>query len=280
MGKRLVNKAVEEKILSNSEKEVLLSSGFTPMQIVTIISKRFDSAGKRGIEYIVEELSNNKDINLSIAKQIAKYLSAYNATIVTTNADETLENTKPLNDRKVIKSFVDYDDENNRDYSFIHLHGSISEPENMVFTSEDYAKAYSVERIFGIKLKKLMDYKWTILFVGYGVSEFELIRYFLNDDDSKDRRLFMLDGYLYKDLIKYEFDKEYFKSLGIYLLPYSREKDNYNALINVLKKWDKIVETKTFASTSRKVSIINKIVSNMPTDENVQIIEKLVNNNE
>ncbi|MCR5422518.1 MAG: SIR2 family protein [Bacilli bacterium] len=251
LGKKLADRAVEKGLISLSEKEILLGGGFTPMQIVTILTKKFDdNLLGTGKDQVIEELSINVDEDSKTALQLAEYLSAYNATIVTTNADESLEKQPPLIDRMVLKNFREYESNKFRKFSIIHLHGSISEPKGMVFTSEEYAKAYNIIDTFGNKLKDLFDYPWTILFIGYGVAEFELLRYFLKFKDDKARRMFMLDGYLAKDRIKYDFDVEYYKSLGIYLLPYSREKDNYRALLKALRAWDKDVKTKTMAGSA------------------------------
>ena len=277
LARDLVNKCVENDVVSLSEQEILLSGSFSPMQIVTIASKRLDKIKKNlGIKSIVKELKRKKGVNKDISKRIALCLANYYSPIITTNADQSLELNDVLTDRAVLDSFLrytkDYDD-----LSIIHLHGSVVEPENMVFTSEQYARAYTFDEDFGKRLNDLFKNKdWTILFLGYSVGEFELLRYFLKKKGST-RKLFMLSGYLDKDLIKLDFDEEYFGSLGITLLPYSREKEDYQALITVLEKWDEDVRKKTLASSLAKKNIIDRITKNRPTDVNVEKIEKMVN---
>ena len=148
----------------------------------------------------------------------------------------------------------------------------------MVFTSKQYAKSYTVDEDFGQKLKELFQNDWTILFIGYGVAEFELIRYFLKKSSGKDRKLFLLEGYLAKDqTIKYQFDCDYYDSLGITLIPYSREKEDYQGMINVLKEWNKTVQTKTFAGSIVKENAIKSIVAKEPTEESIQALITMVN---
>ena len=280
LAKKLAQLAVDSHDLTLSEREVLLSGEFTPMQIITVLCKRFDSKKPdSGIEKVITELSIDVKEDQKIAMKIAKYLSAYNAPIVTTNADESLEKQEPLNDRLRLYNFMDFDFEKFHNYSIIHLPGSVRNKKGMVFTSEQYAEAYNVENDFGRKLKKLFEKGWTILFIGYGVSEFELLRYFLKFKDDKVRRMFILDGYLAKDKIKYEFDKEYYESLGIYLLPYSREKNDYKQMLAVLKSWDKDVKTKTLASSIVKEEAIKNITSQMPFAESVEALVRMVNKN-
>ena len=276
LGKKLADHSPRD-VISLSQKSVLFSSGFTPMQIVTILSRRLDKKEKGlGLKKVVEELSIEVTEKEDVALKIAGYLAAYNATIITTNADKSLEKT-PLDGWQVFNSFEEFP----MDYKglpLIHLHGSIEKPSEMVFTSEKYAEKYDVESAFGKKLWDFLRMKqWTILFVGYGVSEFELLRYFINFKNDSTRRMFMLSGYLEKDSIKYEFDSEYFKSLGIYLLPYSREENDYMSLLNVLEKWDKTVKTKTYAGSTRAEEIVESITSLPPTKESAEIIIKKVN---
>lgn len=277
LARDLVNKCVENDELSLSQKEILLSGSFSPMQIVTIASKRLDNVKKNlGIKSIVKELKKKKGMNKDVSNSIALCLANYYSPIITTNADQSLELNDALTDRAVLDSFFRYTKDYN-DLSIIHLHGSVKEPKDMVFTSEEYAKAYSFDEDFGKRLIDLFNSKdWTILFLGYSVGEFELLRYFLKKK-GPTRKLFMLSGYLDKDLIKLDFDTEYFDSLGITLLPYSREKEDYRALVTVLEKWDEDVRGKTMASSLAKKNIIDRITKNRPTDVNVEIIEKMVN---
>ena len=278
LGKKLADVAVKKHLMSLSEEEVLLSGLFQPMQIVSVACDRLDKNGFYSADYIRSELSDKKCSEVLILDKISKYLSAFNSTIVTTNADNSLDNSRHLSDMVQLKSFINY----TNDYylhSIIHLHGSVDEPDNLVFTSEKYAKSYNIENKFGEKLRELLRNNPTILFIGYGNSEFELIKYFLSLKNNKERKMFMLEGYLDKDTIKYNFDKIYFDSLGITLLPYSREKDNYLALLKVLKKWSTEVSEKTFAGSINRVDYINGLLSNKPNDVSIDAVERLVNKN-
>lgn len=277
LGEKLTRIAVEDDAMTLSEKEVLLTGNFTPMEIVTIASKKLDIKGKRkGIDYTIDELNAKVIENKKISNRIAKYLAAYNAPIITTNADTSLDENKYLMDRYPLIDFLEYNPGPHNNLSLIHLHGCVSNPESMIFTSEQYAKAYRVDSDFGRKLSDLFNDEWVILFLGYGITEFELLRYFLKDKNNEVKRLFMVDGYLEKDSTKYNLDKEYFNSLGIKLLPYSREKNDYLGLIDVLKSWDKDVRKRTLAGSINRKNAIESIISQPPTKEGVKIIEQMV----
>lgn len=279
LAKKLVERGAKEKLISLSEKEVLLCSNFSSMEIVTIMSHKFDLVRQgQGVDCIIEELTSSK-INKRLKNRISKYLSNYSAPIITTNADDSLETSKALSDRSVVNDFTKYDPNEHDRLSIIHLHGSIKQKSSMIFTSEQYAKAYTIDEPFGQKLTQLFnDKSWVILFLGYGIHEFELLRYFLKQNSGGSKRLFFLQGYLDKDYIKYELDKEYYLSLGIQLLPFSRERNDYCELIEVLKKWNKEIMTRTFVNSSVKNDNINYFVNRKPTKESIKIIEGMLKN--
>ena len=74
-----------------------------------------------------------------------------------------------------------------------------------------------------------------------------MLRYFIKIRNEDGSNLFLLNGYLNSETLKYELDKEYFSSLGIKLIPFSREKNDYSQLIYILKKWDYIIRKSTLA---------------------------------
>lgn len=279
LGSILIDKAIEEGIITYSEKETLLNGGFSPMEIVTIMTNKFDTNRKdSGVEHIINELSNDKNKNKRLSNRIAKYLSTYNSLVITTNADTSLDGTKYFKDRYILNDFTKFKRGPHNFFSLIHLHGCIKEPESLVFTSEQYAKAYTIGSTFGQNLSSLFnDNEWVILFLGYGVAEFELIRYFIKDKNTDVKRLFLVQGYLEKDDVKRNLDDDFYNSLGIRLLPYSREKHDYMGLVDVLQSWDKDVRKRTLAGSITRQKVIDDIVSQPPTKESVIIINNMVN---
>ena len=278
LARDLANVACYERIISFSEREVLLDKNYNPQKVISIIVKKFDDQnqkGKAGIDYLAGLLRNYNGRDSKLELRIAKYLSNYNAVIVTTNADESLEGTEYFKDRKVLYSMSDFN-VNYKDYSFVHIHGSAKKPDSMVFTSEKYAEIYSFESEVGKKIKELLNGEWTILFIGYGISEFELLRYFIKKEKGP-QRLFKIDGYFYKDKEKLELDKIYYESLGVKLLPFSREKDDFRGLIKLLKKWNSEIERRTFGPSLRREVIINEILNKKPVDENIHTINEMIN---
>lgn len=278
LGSILIDKAIEEGAITYSEKDTLLNGGFSPMEIVTVVTNRFDSNCKgSGAAHIINELSDNKNKNQKLSNKIARYLSAYNSPVITTNADTSLDGSKYFADRIKLNDFADFKPGPHNSLSLIHLHGCIKEPNSLVFTIEDYSRFYNIGSTFGQNLSSLFDNKWTILFLGYGVAEFELLRYFIKYKNTDVKRLFLVQGYLNKDVVKRNLDDEFYNSLGIKLLPYSREKRDYLGLVDVLRSWDNDVRKRTLAGSITKQKIVDDIFSQPPTKESVTIINNIVN---
>lgn len=280
LGNTLTNILAEKRYISISEKEILESGVFKPSEVVTITTGIFDTNNEKGLEYVIKELSLERIDNQKNLNNISRFLARYNSLILTTNADTSLENNRHLRKRVILNDLTKYNPEEHNSLSIIHIHGSIKEPSTMVFTSDQYGRAYNVDSEFGKKLKELFNSNWTILFIGYGVNEFELIRYFLNDKNKDLKRLFLLEGYLTKDIVKYDLDRQYYDSLGITLVPFSREKYDYSSLIKVLAKWDKAVRTRTVASSLTKKKIIDDIFMKKPNESNAKKVLDMVNKNE
>lgn len=277
LAKKLLDKCESEDKITKSQKAVLMSDSFDSMQRVTIACDKLGD-NTNGLKHVVDILSEevvDKDKKKKL-NEISRYLASYNCPIITTNADLSLDNTKEFKNRLILPSFINWN-ENYNYLSLIHLHGSIAEPENMIFTSQGYAKAYRVkDKEFGEKLYKLLKNEKTILFIGYGMQEFMLIQYFISDVSKGVPNRFLLKGYLEKDKLAEEFDREYYKSLGIELISYSTEKKGYDALISVLKKWNHTIKTETMAHRKIK-DIICKICSEEPNPQSIELLEGLLN---
>lgn len=124
----------------------------------------------------------------------------------------------------------------------IHLHGSISKIESIVASSLDYIKLYgNSEKID--KLKQILDGQ-TVVFVGYGLEELELLELIVRSSNesekngSSSRKFFNLLPLLTHEHEVFELLKIYYEDqLGITLLPYSRDNEDYRAIIKVIDSW-------------------------------------------
>jgi hypothetical protein len=126
----------------------------------------------------------------------------------------------------------------------VHLHGSISSESTMVVTTKDYLEHYDNKNVQEF-LEELFKKK-TVLFIGYGLEEAEILEHILRRgtvNKTRDKRRFMLQGFylsqkpLYENLHRY-----YENSFGVHLLGFVRDHENYNQLERIVKIWaEKII---------------------------------------
>lgn len=121
----------------------------------------------------------------------------------------------------------------------VHLHGAISRPETMVVTTRTYLEHYDHENVQHF-LRELFAKK-TVLFIGYGLEETEILEHILRRgavESTRDRRRFALQGYfrsqepLYKKLHQY-----YEKSFGVHLIGFVRDHKDYAQQEAIIRDW-------------------------------------------
>lgn len=128
----------------------------------------------------------------------------------------------------------------------VHLHGAISKPETMIVTTKDYLEHYDHEKV-KVFLGELFEKK-TILFLGYGLEEAEILEHILRRGSVKptsDRRRFVLQGFFLSQKPLYENLHTYYeKSFGVHLLGFVRDHENYKRLEAIIKTWANQIEVR------------------------------------
>ena len=206
---------------------------------------------------IANLIAEKKRYNLNLTKHIKgknksdtvyKAINDTGCPCVTTNYDEMLEpsfledkngsTTAPLNRvyerRKFDKELL------SKPGTVVHLHGSVSKPDTMIVATNDYLKHYDCK-----KVKNLLDAlfsKHTVLFLGYGLEEAEILEHILRKGHAKKKNgaetMFALQGffgtqkYLYESLYNY-----YKKSFGVQLLGFLRDNEDYKCQERIIKEW-------------------------------------------
>lgn len=203
--------------------------------------------------YVLElrKYLNDKEGNSGIFE----YLNQIGCVCVTTNYDELL-NPRFLqtNDGSTTTSPVlRISDKNefhasylNQPGTVIHLHGFVCKPETMVVTTKQYLEHYDNDTVKHF-LGELFEKK-TILFIGYGLEEAEILEHILRRGNVRDTQIktrFALQGFfqsqdpLYRKLYNY-----YQKSFGVHLIGFIRDHNNYNQLEIISKTWAEQIEVK------------------------------------
>lgn len=121
----------------------------------------------------------------------------------------------------------------------IHLHGAVTDQETMIVTTREYLTHYD-DRFVQEFLGDLFARK-TVLFIGYGLEEAEILEHILRRagvSDSAERKRFVLQGYylsqepLYENLHSY-----YRRSFGVHVIGFVRDHKDYKQQEAIFDDW-------------------------------------------
>jgi len=199
------------------------------------------------------ELENSfiPDEEHSPYRDIYQQLYGLRGLFITTNADEHFD-LRFNKDRIVYKNFQPNDIDPTKLY---HIHGSIRERESLVFTLPGYIDRYRDDSFIQF-LKQIFESR-TVLFVGYGMNEFELLDFIITKYGSVDSRemkhFILLAFYAGEEDTALKFEEYYYKKMGISVIPYQKDQNGHNQLYDVIKDWNsKINQTSTYLYDSYK----------------------------
>ncbi len=213
------------------------------------------------------ESDGNKENEYNIYKEIFG-LRGIN---ITTNADKHFhklfnEANRIFEEKDLIASFIDRG-------NLYKIHGSQDQRESLVFTISQYIQRYNNKNFRGFLHKIFSDY--TILFLGYGMSEFELLDFLITKYDSpnKSKHYTLLPFYSGEENLL-DFEQSYYNPMGIQVIGYEKDEKGYNQLYNVLQKWNKEI---TLSYTYVSYKEIDDLVNNLEI-ENIPKILQLIKN--
>lgn len=123
----------------------------------------------------------------------------------------------------------------------IHLHGTYLEPSSMVVSLKDYIAHYADERVQAFLSEMFRNY--TVLFVGYGLAELEVLDHIVRSNESLTKgaakeRHFLLYAQRSTESVQTEFMKHFFRDqCGVQVIPYCIDSKGYRELVEVFKAW-------------------------------------------
>lgn len=123
----------------------------------------------------------------------------------------------------------------------IHLHGSYVEPGSMVVSLKDYIEHYADSRVQSFLADMFRSY--TVLFVGYGLAELEVLDYVIRSNESLRAnvgapRHFLLYPYRSSESAQRQFIERFFRDqCGVQVIPYCIDMKGYGELVDVFKSW-------------------------------------------
>ena len=223
-------------------------------------------------------------------KLIKKYkiydaLYSFNSIYITTNYDNYLDEIikKPIPESEIkinskdesqislnkekIKGKVFYQKEdilisNLENGNLIHFHGSMNDEKNLIMTIVEYMNHYKYDDKPACLLQEVFK-NYTVLFVGYGLEEYEIIEFMVSksSEAKNEIRHYMLYPMFEKNNNLLKFHQEYYGELGIRLIPYSIDKRGYEQLAVVIKKWaKKIGQISQPQGFLEKIKMIDEVI--------------------
>jgi NAD-dependent SIR2 family protein deacetylase len=193
---------------------------------------------------------------------------------VTTNYDELLQpraptadasGSSPISVRASQRIFDASDFESSlldSPGTVIHLHGAIGKPQSMIVTTSDYLRHYEDPKVRQF-LKHLFARK-TVLFLGYGLSETEVLEYILRRGEislQHERRRFALQGYFSTQKPLYESLADYYEqSFGLHLIGFDMDQRSYGQQVDILKLWSQSIKVQP-ALLAADLEVLDEVLS-------------------
>jgi len=259
LAKNLVNKCYDtkkqdgSKCISFKEKDTLLQEK-DHKKTITICYGILKKNGfeKKFLTEFRKALKGKK--KLLNTNNIYDQLANIKAVFITTNADQHFDDMKYFIEERIIYKEEHFDSGSIQPRTLYHIHGSQKDPDSLVFTVDQYIKRYNSEK-FQQFLTEIFwsEKRYVVLFVGYGMSEFELIDFLINKTNSArektkgkfELRHFILLPYYRDETNIRDFHQLYYQHLGIKTLGYQKDCRGYEQLYNVIKEWNRRIKLVT-----------------------------------
>ncbi len=240
LAKRLVKRCFITKkpdgspCISFKEKEKLLIEK-NNKKVITICQYILENNGFENL--FIEELKKSLDANPELLKNFNIYEEIYGlrGKFLTTNADVHFDSKF---DPKYI-AYKEIDFINKNLIKLYHLHGSILDKESLIFTVPKYIARYQDPQFINF-LKNIFK-NYNILFIGYGMDEFEVLDFLITKYDTNRKvelKHFILLPYYRDEVNILTFDQAYYNTMGVSVIGYAIDENGYNQLYEVIKYWN------------------------------------------
>ena len=248
----LTNKKDGSSCINFKEKDTL-SQDNDHKKTITICRHILKQNGFENIFYDELEKSFKADEKLVKDQNIYDELWGLHGLNITTNADQHFDGK--FNPLRIVYKDKDFNPLNIDRTKLYHIHGSILDKTSLIFTVREYIVRYNYPQ-FKEFLKEIFS-NYVVLFVGYGMAEFELLDFLITKSDSNKggelRHFILLPFYKGEENIL-EFEQYYYNSMGISVLGYEKDEKGYAQLYEVIKRWNsEIKQTSTYLYDSYQV---------------------------
>jgi hypothetical protein len=194
------------------------------------------------------------------------HLNAFNSVFVTTNYEKYLaplsraaepeESWRVYGRENLLSSHLDVNG------NVIHLHGCIDDPEDMVVTTRQYLEHYASKEVQNF-LESLFNRK-TVLFLGYGMDETEILEYILRRGGSKSGeprvRRFILQGFFNAETKLFGHMKTYYReSFSTDLIGYPKDEKSFDQQTTILESWSRALSFLPISLTDEAAALEDEI---------------------
>jgi len=262
----------------NFKQKEKLSQYRDPKKIITICHQILQKNDREELFIKELEYSFEPDEELLKTQNIYDELHRLPGIFITTNADENFDDK--FHPSRIAYKEGDFNPLTIDTLKLYHIHGSILDSNSLIFTVPKYIKRYRDERQFISFMEKIFfSGKYVVLFIGYGVGEFELLEFILSKFDSNDRKelkhFTLLPFYKGEENIR-ELEQLYFDPMGIEVVGYEMDEKGYGQLYDILKSWNsEIRQVSTYLHDSyQEIEDVANNYEKDKADKIFQIIKK------
>ncbi len=246
----LLKKSYGLGLINYREKETLLKMT-EHKKTITICYHLFNKRSNVGEFFSVmkESLKEGEDAG---HPNIYDYISQLRGLCITTNVDSHFHHKYiPSN---ILYRIEDFDADRLDRNNLYHIHGSLKDPElnpeRLIFTVAGYMNRYSNQDFQNFLARIFREY--TVLFLGYGLSEFEILDFILRGDDKvgdedhkKEPKHYMLSQFYRGEHNILELQQAYYNDLNINVIGYAMDDKGYHQLSEVINVWSQKINQVT-----------------------------------
>lgn len=260
---------LNNKTLINFKEKEILDGYNDSKKVISMCYYILKNNGKEEEFYkkLEDSLLVGKEEEALLNSAIYDYIFDLKGIFITTNADKLLHNK--FETERIIYENINLNELSQQ--KLFHIHGMIDKRESLVFTVDQYLKSYNKES-FKNFLTNLFE-EYTILFIGYGVNEFELLDYIVTKNFNgalPQMKHYMLHP-MYKDEINIlKFEQAYYNKFGIKLIPYQKDELGYNQLTEVLKNWNNQIRSRS-TYLAHGFDVIDKCIQTLSSDSLIEL---------
>ncbi len=236
----LISICENRNIITGYEKELLLQDNDFKKIITIAHSILTEHNLEKEFYHQMRYALNHFKASKAIKPKIYTDLLNLGGVFITTNADIWI-------DKHFIQSNIqskDFSSETIIHKSYLYkIHGCISEKKSLIFEVDKYLELYNCESEFTGFLKKIFN-NYTVLFVGYGLAEFEILDYIFKSKMTSRKHYFLKDYYMCESNIK-KYEQHYYEKMNIQIIPYYKDNKGFDELYDVFEYWKKDIDAST-----------------------------------